>query len=77
MRKCVLTTGSQTYAIKGRKLLASMGIGARLVRLNAKTAAKGCAYGIEIDCAFSPEAAGAMRREGIPFTGIAEGSEVL
>ena len=77
MRTCIVTTRSQTYAIKGQKVLSAHGIGARIVRLNAKTNAKGCYFGIEISCSSADAAADVLRREGVPYSGIAERSEVL
>lgn len=76
MRACVITLRSQTYAAKGQRILEAHGIRCRIVRLNARTNAKGCFFGIETDCASAEGAAALLRLEGVPYSGVAERSEV-
>ncbi len=77
MNTCVVTMRSVTYAMKGQQLLRNYAIDARPVRLNAQTAAKGCAYGLEISCMQADAVVSIFLKNGIPYSGIAERGAVL
>ena len=47
MNKRTITFGSVTYAHKARRLLAQVGITARLIKLDATISKNGCTHGIE------------------------------
>ncbi len=49
MGSFLLTTGSITYAIKGRDLLRKMGYKARIERRTTGTGSNGCGYNILVD----------------------------
>lgn len=64
MEQCILTVGTVTYAIRARKILAALGIRARLVK---STRTGGCTYGAEISAADLPRAAEALKKASIPY----------
>lgn len=49
MGRFLLTTGSITYAIKGRDLLRKLGYKAKIERRSAGIGSNGCGYNIVID----------------------------
>ncbi len=49
MGSFLLTTGSITYAIKGRDLLRKMGYKAKIERRTAGTGSNGCGYNILVE----------------------------
>lgn len=58
-----ITVGSVTYAQKARRILASEGIGARLVKVSSRR--DGCIYGVEIDESRHLEAVAILDRFGL------------
>lgn len=68
MESCVLTIGTITRAIRGRKLLSAAGIPARLVKSVVGREDGGCAYGLEIASADMLEAARILKGKGIEYT---------
>ena len=77
MKTCIVTMRSVTYAMKGQQLLQNYAIAARPVRLNAQTAAKGCAYGLEISCIQADAVVSIFIKNGIPYSGVTKRGEVL
>ncbi len=51
MKPCTASFGSLTYAIKAQKELAKVGVDAKIVKLDASLARRGCTYGVEFSCA--------------------------
>ena len=68
MRTTLLSLGTVTYALKARKLLGQMGIKAKLVKINTKSADGGCNHGIEIQDIQFYDAISILRSEGISYT---------
>lgn len=66
MNKMILSVGSATYAIKGRKLLLREGIGANTVKL-AGIELGGCTHGIEISETDIFSAAATLKNAGISY----------
>ena len=48
MNKTIITTDSVTYAIKARRLLSSIGISSKLIKIDALLSKTGCTHGILI-----------------------------
>ena len=67
-----ITVGAVTYAIKARKLLTSVGIKARLVKVSLEANQGGCTHGIEIDEDDLYAAAGVLRSNGINYSVFSE-----
>ena len=63
-----VSLGSVTYAMKGQKLLSSMKIHSKLIKLDVGKSADGCIYGLVINLADYPNAAIRLRKEGISFS---------
>ena len=70
MKKYVITTGSVTYAIKGRDLLRKHGYIVKIERI-ASGASSGCGYSIVLDGELS-EAESILRNAGIKILEINE-----
>ena len=66
MEDCVLTIGTVTGAIRARKLLASAGISARLIKNTTSTGA-GCAYGITVKATDMQRAMRMLNENSIAF----------
>ena len=49
MKRYIITTGTVTYAIKGRDLLRKKGYKVKIERITSDKGAKGCGYGIILD----------------------------
>lgn len=49
MKRCVITTLTNTGALRIRQALASSYISAQVIRLTRAMGSSGCAYGVEID----------------------------
>jgi len=50
MDKCTVALNSLTYCIKAQKLLNENYIYSDVVKMDARRAKNGCAYGLEINC---------------------------
>ena len=49
MKRYIITTGTVTYAIKGRDLIRKKGYKVKIERITSGKGAKGCGYGIILD----------------------------
>lgn len=49
MRENLITTGTVTYAIKGRDLLRKKGFKAKIEKLNSGKGGSGCVYAIAVE----------------------------
>lgn len=49
MKRYIITTGTVTYAIKGRDILRQKGYKVKIERIISGKGAKGCGYGIILD----------------------------
>ncbi|MBE6606836.1 MAG: DUF3343 domain-containing protein [Ruminococcaceae bacterium] len=67
---CRFGLGSITYAVMAQNLLARRGISSKIVKLDARSSMKGCAYGVETDCRDYKSASVALNKEGISFREI-------
>lgn len=70
MKKYVITTGTVTYAIKGRDLLRKKGYNVKIERI-ASGASSGCGYSIVLNGEL-PEAERLLREAGIKILEINE-----
>ena len=60
--------GSLTHAMKGQRFLMSVGIEARIVKLDAKKTRRGCAYGIEFPAAELKRAKSTLAASHLPVS---------
>lgn len=67
MRKCIITTKSQTLAKKAERALLKVGIGARVTSVDPSLTERGCGWGVELPCADVTPAEEALRRDRIYF----------
>ncbi len=65
---CVIALSSVTYAIQASKLLKNEKIYSRVVQLDSSRTKKGCANGIELDCAQLSRAKRILYQRGIPIS---------
>ena len=70
MKKYVITTGTVTYAIKGRELLRKKGYNVNIERI-ASGASSGCGYSIVLNGELN-EAESLLRNAGIKILEISE-----
>lgn len=49
MKRYIITTGTVTYAIKGRDILRQKGYKVKIERITSGKGANGCGYGIILD----------------------------
>ena len=68
MKSTKIIVGSQTIAIKLKKLLARERIGAMIIKLDNTDKNTGCAYGIEIDSSDLYAAVVIMRENNIDYS---------
>ncbi len=68
MNKTTISLGSVTYAIKAQKLLSSMKIHSKLIKLDAGKSPDGCIYGLIIFSTDYPDAVMALKKEGLSFS---------
>lgn len=62
---------SVTYAEKGRKVLASEGIQARIIKPSPSVTGKGCGYGIAVAAPLADAAVGILKDNRIPIVKLA------
>ncbi len=67
MKTTVITTGSVTYAIKAKKLLAREGIASKLIKADVSKTKSGCSYGVEFPSSEFYTAANILRSNGIRY----------
>lgn len=65
-KQTFITLRSQTHAIKARKLLAAVGIQARVVKATGEAAELGCGYGVSVNDTDTKRAAEYLRNKNIP-----------
>ena len=65
MNTCIATISSLNLSIKAQKALANEKIYSKIVSLDPKLTKKGCAYGIEFSCEYTPKVKGVMKENGI------------
>ena len=65
--RCVISTESVTYAMKGRQLLAANGMISKIVKLSPSQTGRGCGYGLEIECPVAAHASGLLSRGGVKY----------
>ncbi len=62
---CTAALGSLTVALKAQRHLGRQAIRADIVKINRKSADKGCSYGIEYECAFTGNVRKLLTEAGI------------
>ena len=67
MRKCIITTKSQTLAKKAERALSRVGIGSRVMSVDPALTERGCGWGVEVDCSDVSSAEETLRRDRIYF----------
>ena len=50
-RTCILAIGSETHAMKAQAALAASAIPARIVKIDASAATRGCMWGLSVSAA--------------------------
>ncbi len=68
LNKITITNGSVTYAIKSRKLLKSIGIPSKLIKIDASLSKNGCTHGLEISRSDFFDAIKILKSNGIPYS---------
>ena len=68
MNKTTISLGSVTYAIKAQKVLSSMKIHSKLVKLDGGKSLDGCIYGLIIPTKDYPNAVMELKKEGLTFS---------
>ena len=68
MNKTTISLGSVTYAIKAQKMLSSMKIHSKLVKLDAGNSLNGCIYGLIIATVDYPNTVMELKKEGLAFS---------
>ena len=68
MKKTVLSTASVTYAMKGIRLLSSLKIPSKLVKIDSGTSSSGCTHGIMINDKDFLSAVKILRDNNIPYS---------
>ena len=68
LKRTIITLGSMTYAIKAKRLLGSIGIPSRLIKVDSTESKEGCQYGIEIPYAAFMHAIDILRSNRIPYS---------
>lgn len=71
MKRYIITTGTVTYAIKGRDILRKKGYKVKIERITSGKGAKGCGYGIILDGDIK-EAEEILRQSGVKILEINE-----
>ncbi|MBQ2285985.1 MAG: DUF3343 domain-containing protein [Acutalibacteraceae bacterium] len=71
MKKYIITTGTVTYAIKGRDTLRRKGIKAKIERITSGKGSAGCGYSIIINDSLN-EAVGILHDAGVKILEINE-----
>ncbi len=67
MRKCIVTTKSQTLARKAERSLSRAGIGSRVMSVDPALTERGCGWGVELFCSDVSAAEAVLRRDRIYF----------
>lgn len=68
MNKTAISLGSVTYAIKAQKLLSTMKIHSKLIKLDAGKLQNGCIYGLILATDDYPRAVMELKKEGLTFS---------
>ena len=69
MKRYIITTGTVTYAIKGRDLLRRKGFNVKIERITSGKGSAGCGYSIIIDGDINA-AEGLLRQAGVKILEI-------
>ena len=67
MRKCIITTKSQTLAKKAERSLSRTGIDSRVTSVDPSLTERGCGWGLELFCSDVSAAEQVLRRDRIYF----------
>lgn len=68
--RVTLATSSQTYALKGARLLSEKGIKHRVVRIRPSETRHGCSYGISVFRADRENAVRVLLSGGVRYTEV-------
>ena len=77
MKYCIIPISTQSYAIKGEKLLKSKGIRARMTKVDPAKTPKGCAFGLEIECSSKTAAYSLLSYAKLPFSDVIYPDDLL
>ncbi len=67
---CLITMRSETYARRAEKALKSRGILSKTVKLDGEYTARGCAYGIRLDCRSRAVALSVLGEINLPYSDV-------
>ncbi len=75
MNLCIAATASVNISIKAQNALESGGVPSRIISLPPGATRRGCAYGVEFDCANEQRARTLLRRAGVRVSQFIKGGE--
>ncbi len=64
---CILTMKTMTQALRAKQVLATLGIDTDVVNIDGKLTAKGCAYGLRMECKETERAIRGLTDRNIPY----------
>ncbi len=67
---CLITMRSETYALRAERVLKNRGIYAKTVKLDGEYTARGCAYGIQLDCRNRTVALSIFNEINLPYSDV-------
>ncbi len=73
MNECVLTFKSQTAAAKAARYLKKTGTPVRIVSIDPSVTARGCGWGIAVECASAEEIGNILDSKKIPYGEVLSG----
>ena len=73
MNDCILTFRSQTIAAKAARYLKKTGRAVRVVSVDSSVTAKGCGWGISIECGSAEEIKEKLDVKGISYGEVLSG----
>ena len=65
--KCVIAMQSMTGAMGAEQVLLRSGIYVKVIKLPTGSTKKGCSYGLELSCAYAPQAMKRLDAAGIRY----------
>ena len=68
MKKCIISVGAITYALKARSVVQSASVRAKIVKLTPTAGEKkSCSYGLQFPCDQMLDVVHALRQSGISY----------
>jgi len=70
MKRCIITTLTNTEALRVRQALRTSGVSCEVIRLSGALSGAGCAFGVEISCADADFSRRVLSVSDIPYRKI-------